>query len=389
MIWINLLHLYQPIAIDPKRVEEASRKCYLPLVEFLENNPNVNFTVNITGALLKNWEELGYTDLMKRWAKLVGKGQIELTGTAAYHSLLPLIPMKEVEEQIKENTEILKSYLGEDIKLKGFFLPEMAYSAQVAHKIKELGFEWIIVDELAYSGNFQEMPIPGGIYKDVNSDLSVIFRSRERSSDYVPRLIYELSQEEEVVVTATDGELYGLRHKDKSGHLGKVATDSNVETRTISSYIDTKEVEESVALKKCSWESSEEELKQDQPYYLWYNKNNKIHRKLWQLAYLACDLKDKYSHDNNHEWVRWHLVRGLASCTFWWASGKDFSHIFGPYAWNPDEVERGVNELIRSVRSIEDKSSVKDKIRAEKIYVGIKKMLWRQHWVRHWHKLFK
>lgn len=391
MIWVNLLHLYQPATTETRKVEEATRKCYLPLVDFLENNPGVNFTVNITGALLEKWEEMGYQDLIKKWEKVVKRGQIELTGTAAYHPLLPLIPIEEAEKQIKENTEILKKYLGENIELKGFFLPEMAYSSAVAQKIKELGFEWIIVDELAYSGSFQKLPQPGSVYKDTNSGLLVIFRSRERSSDYVPRLIYDLSQnkEEGIVVTATDGELYGLRHRDKSNYLAKVAADDNIETRIISSHINTREVEEEVILKRCSWESSEEELKQGEPYSLWYDKHNKIHRKIWELANLVYKLNNKYSHDSNHKWMRRHLTRGLASCTFWWASAKDFSHIFGPYAWNPDEVERGVNELIRSIRSIEDKRSVKDKIKAEKMYIGIKKMLWRSHWTYHWHKLFK
>jgi hypothetical protein len=80
------------------------------------------------------------------------------------------------------------------------------------------------------------------------------------------------------------------------------------------------------------------------------------------------------------------MVRGLASCTFWWASAKDFKHNFGPYAWNPDEIERGLEELIRSIRSLENEKLRADKLKAEKIYLKIKAMIWKRHWQYYWKK---
>ncbi len=136
-----------------------------------------------------------------------------------------------------------------------------------------------------------------------------------------------------------------------------------------------------------SWESSEEEIKKGKPYILWYNDKNEIHKYLWKLADLAYKTAEKHKQDPNHHWTRWHLVRGLASCTFWWASAKDFSYIFGPYAWSPDEIERGINELIRSVRSLDDASTRKTKIKAEKLYIKIKQMVWEKHWTYYWKKI--
>jgi hypothetical protein len=78
------------------------------------------------------------------------------------------------------------------------------------------------------------------------------------------------------------------------------------------------------------------------------------------------------------------LVRGVASCTFWWASEYDFSNVFGPYAWNPDIIERGLEDMIRAVRSLNDKKSKKYKLEAENYYLKIKKNIWQRHWNKHW-----
>ena len=116
---------------------------------------------------------------------------------------------------------------------------------------------------------------------------------------------------------------------------------------------------------------------------LWQDKKNKIHRSLWELADLAQAVIKKYEKDSNYHWARWHLVRGLASCTFWWASGRDMSHNFGAPAWSPDEVDRGINELVRAIRSLHDQTSRTTKIKAEKMQVAIKRLIWEKHWRYH------
>jgi hypothetical protein len=120
------------------------------------------------------------------------------------------------------------------------------------------------------------------------------------------------------------------------------------------------------------------------PYALWENSGNGIQRRIWKLAKLASKTIKENKEDDNYKWARWHLVRGLASCTFWWASGKDFSHIYGPKAWNPDEIEKGIRELIRAIRSIENVKTRKTKINAEKLYLRIKQIIWSEHWEKHW-----
>ena len=377
MKWINFLHLYQPANIDAYHIKEATDLSYERLARILEEHPGVKFTLNISGCLFLRWEELGYTDLIERWKKLLQAGQIELTGSAAYHALLPLMTPTEMRRQIKEQDDILQKYLGADFKPRGFFLPEMAYSEAAAKIIKEFGYEWIILDEISYNGevgavNFQQ------VYIDKNSGLKVVFRSREFSNCYVPDRLLEFFQKQDLVITATDAELYGLRHQDPTQELEKVLQLENLTTELVSEFVATAPAGPEVKVLASNWEATSKELHQGRPYALWYDQNNKIQMQIWELANLADRLTEKYSRDNI--WARWHLVRGLASCTFWWASGRDFSHNFGPQAWSPDEIERGVNELIRAVRSLHEMTTRKEKLTAEKLYLKVKKLIWQKHW---------
>ena len=384
MQWINFLHLYQPANTDAHIIKEATDESYTRIIRAIEEHDNVKFTMNIQGCLFLRWDELGYSWLIEKIARLVNSGKIDLTGTAAYHALLPLIPEIEIEKQIKEHEEILQKYIGKDYKPKGFFLPEMAYSKKIGKIVKKLGYEWIILDEIAMNGKLNQVDFTKN-YIDKNSKLKVIFRSREKSLNYIPDLIDKQLINDNLLITATDGELYGLRHIDHTAVFEKILKDKKLETKTISKFLNENHVTEKIDLVDSSWESTEKELEKNQPFILWKNKKNKIHNQLWDLANLTIETINKYPNDSNHTWARWHLVRGLASCTFWWAAARDFK-LFSGISWNPDQIERGINELIRAIRSLEDVTTRETKIKAEKMYIKLKQNIWTKHWKYYWKK---
>jgi predicted glycosyl hydrolase (DUF1957 family) len=383
MKWINFLHFYQPANSDAYLIKEATEKSYLFLLDFLEKNPRVRFTVNITGCLILRWRDLGYGDLIKRFKRLAKKGQIELTGSVAYHCLMPLTPAEEVRAQIKENDRILRENFGRRIDIKGFFMPEMAYSEESARMVRGMGFEWLILDEFILPAREE-----GGVVYRERGGLEVVFRDRGLSRDFVPKALFEkvADREESVIITATDAELYGLRYNDNKGYLRRLAVDKNISTGLISDMIKNSGDVRDVSLKQGNWESTKKELADNKPYYSWYDPENEIHIKLWEMADLAYNTVNNYKNDPNYDWARWHLVRGFASCTFWWASGKDFSYIYGPVAWSPDEIERGVNELVRSVRSLESPNTKEAKMNIEELNILAKEMIWKKHWRDYWNK---
>ena len=382
MNWINFLHFYQPANIEDYKIKEALDKSYFRLLRLVEEHPDIKMTWNISGCLLDRLSDMGEYNFIDRLKKLIVKGQIEITSSAAYHGFLPLLPKEEIISQLKINETILKKHFGVAYKKAGFFLPEMAYSSEVAQIIKSHGYKWLILDEYSSGAKINT----NHVYIDKASNLKIVFRSREFSNVYPPDML--LKKKTGFYLTATDAELYGLRHEDPTGEMEKVVKNKNLETETISEFIakNYKKNEKAIKIYPSSWESSLSEIKKGVAYSLWRDKKNKIQTNLWTLAYLSLGLDKEFKRDKNYFWYRWHLVRGLASCTFWWASARDFSKIFGPYAWSPDDIERGLEDLIRSVRSLENKNSKKKKIEAERYYLIIKKLIWADHWQKHWLK---
>ena len=136
--WINFLHIYQPPWQHKGVIDQISSESYEYLVTLFEKYPNFRASINITGNLVEQLDEYR-PDLLKRLQALVSKGHIELTSSAKYHALLPLLKKEEIKRQIELNQEVLAQYFDID-KIKGFYMPEMAYSDDVAKIVKNLGF---------------------------------------------------------------------------------------------------------------------------------------------------------------------------------------------------------------------------------------------------------
>lgn len=385
MLWINFLHLYQPANASQYHIDEATDKAYRRIIRALAKNPRIKMTMNISGCLLARWQHLGYKDLLSQIRRLINREQIELVGTAAYHPILPLMPNQEIISQIKEHESLVRETLGQKITMKGFFLPEMAYSNKIAKTIKSLGYEWLILDSFSLTGNEKdEADTPGKIVEN-SAGLKIFFRSREDSHTYPPDMIAKLltgKNDHIRLFTATDGEIYGLRHEDPTGEFEKILKNKDLKTITISTHISRQKEIPRRRIIASNWESTKKEIDAGMPFALWFNNTNEIQTKIWKLADMAISANHRRKKDKNHYWSRWHLVRGLASCTFWWASGKDFRRVFGPIAWNPDEIEKGLNELIRAIRSLATLAP-KEKIKAEKLLADIRLMIWKKHWQKY------
>lgn len=386
IIWVNLLHFYQPPTTDNETIIEAAEKSYKRIISALKRNRQIKFTLNLAGCLLDRLETLGYKELINDLKTMADSGQIELTGSAAFHPILALLPDEEIIRQIKINQEILKKHFGRKFRAQGFFIPEAAYGLKVAKIVKKLNYRWIMLDEISADIKSNQFDF-SSLYLDKNSGLKILFRQRQNSKKYAPQIISKLIKElrAETVITATDAELYGLRHEDFSFTFEKLLKRPEIKTLTVGEYLAGLNRTKKIAARASSWESTEKELKNNSPYWLWRDKKNKIQTLLWRLADAAIANIKRYPKDQNYFWSRRHLDRGLASCTFWWASAHDFK-LYGPLAWNPDEIEKGANELIRSVRALADPRTKPAKIKAEKLYIKIKQLIWHKHWHYYWLK---
>ncbi|PIZ56907.1 hypothetical protein COY23_02210 [bacterium (Candidatus Torokbacteria) CG_4_10_14_0_2_um_filter_35_8] len=345
MNWILFLHIYQPPYQEEKFLRKATEESYKVVLDILKGHPKSKVTLNISGSLIDLLEDFGYQEVLYGFKELIEKGQVELVGTAKYHPILPLIPEKEVIRQIKLQEKTLEKYFGDSFKRQGFFIPELAYSKKVAKVIKELGYRWIILDEISHSGSIGLISF-NKKYLIEGLDLQVIFRNRNLSDLFFTPWLKEEEdffrvrkwdgRSEKFTVTCCDGENFGHHQKGKEKILIDLLEDRRLKTITCSDYLSLLEDREYVTPIESSWSSRKDELKSSIPYGLWNYPGNPIHEKLWRLQKIALETRDQL--DSRAQTL---LDKALSSDYFWWAGAMPW--------WHVDIIEQGAEKLYEVV----------------------------------------
>jgi alpha-amylase/alpha-mannosidase (GH57 family) len=374
MYWSNFLHIYQP----PTQIEEIVRKVteesYRTLVRILREAPGGKITLNISAVLTEQLARYGLDDVIRGLRELAERGQIEFTGSAMYHPILPLIPKDEVIRQIRLNTDVNQRYFGEIYKPTGFFPPEMCYSYEVAQTVAELGFRWIIVDELSFKGKlgsakydrlyrveglgdflvfFKERPFSEGItygtYPSAEPFLAAL-KGRLEKHSYLP--------------TGTDGEIYGHHRPGQEKLLSEIFARGTPKTCTISELIEHFTQVDSVNPVPSSWSTWEDEMTQGIPYPQWQYPGHELHRLQWQLTdFVLHAVKEAPAESPGFPEARRLLDEGLHSCQYWWASCRPW--------WSVEMIEGGAQKLYQAVDSLGDVIDKKRKEEASKLFLAV------------------
>lgn len=381
--WINFLHIYQPPEQDEKIFRQVARESYSEIAKFFDSYDGCKITMNASGSLLEQLVFYGYDKLLEDLARAAGRGELEIAGSAMYHPILPLLAESEIERQILLDEKIKKEIFGADYVRRGFYLPEMAYSRRVAEILSGMGFEWVILDEISCRGRLGACDT-GKVYRIKGLDLKAVFRDRNVSNSFVPESLSEISSSrrcgEENIVTATDGEIYGHRHRDFYHKTKAVFEDKNIRSRQVSEFVQDfggGECEEVEPVTSC-WETKEEDLRLGMAFSYWEGAENEIQKELWDFANFVSAEVEKHWDDKNYEVARNFADKGFSSCHFWAASGRE-SFLWKDVIWNPDAIERGNAFFVKAMRSLTD-LEVSRRMEAEERYLSIMKKVWSRHW---------
>jgi alpha-amylase/alpha-mannosidase (GH57 family) len=358
MLWAPFLHIYQPPTQYVRILKKVAVECYAPLVEAFERNPKAKATINIPASLTEQLVNNGYFDLVRRLARLAGKGQIELTGSGAYHPLLTRLPDEEVERQVRLNEEINRQHF-KIFKPRGFFPPEMAFSRRVGETISRLGYDWVLIEEVTFPKKTRVRR--DVIYQLVGSSLGILFRSREpslavafggvSSADGFRAMI---PKGDEYILTAVDGETFGHHRPDSFELLNDLY--ERFESVTISELLVRFPERIEVEPLECTWAASPEECRRGIAYPRWDNPKSPLHVKQWELLGLAVEAVKRAG---NHGKERLLLDKAVHSDQFWWASHAPF--------WHPGMVERGAKMLLEVVNNTPGVSR-EERRRGKKLY---------------------
>ncbi len=409
--WAQLLHFYQPPTQAPSMLKKICTESYRPLVKVFEDYPHARATVNFNGVLTEMLIDCGHKDVVDGYRRLADRGQMEFTGSAMYHPILPLIPIDEVRRQIRMNTYTNRRFFGETYAPRGFFPPEMCYSRDILPPIIKSGYNWIILSGIACPA---EWPMDV-IYRveHEGKSLMVVFRDDVLSNkisfqdmnpkDFISHLEQWKGERENIyVVTAMDAETFGHHIQDwekiflagvydelepsletyndikqtkvlANQHMallvGNEAADQ-IKMVTISELLDLFPKGKIIEPKPSSWSTTADDIASDNPYPLWQDKSNEIHRLQWEHLGICIELVNKSLEcaDNEESKHFAAIARRLLdqaehSCQMWWASQRPM--------WDINLIHMGMLDQLRVVvnayRAI-NKSGADEKTKREYYY---------------------
>ena len=374
MYWSNFLHIYQPPTQSPEIVRKVTEEGYRTLVRVLREAPGAKITLNISAVLTEQLVRYGLDDVIQGICELAERGQVEFTGSAMYHPILPLIPREEVIRQIKLNTDVNHRYFGEIYKPVGFFPPEMCYSYEVAQTVAELGFRWIIVDEVSFSGKIGAAKCDrlykiGGLqdflvfFKERPFSAGITYGTYPSAEPFLAALKGRL-EEHSYLLTGTDGEVYGHHRRGQEKLLSEVFVRGTPKTCTISELIRHFVEVNTVSPLPSSWSTWEDEMAQGIPYPEWQYPGHRLHKLQWQLTdFVLHTVKEATPGSPRFSEARSLLDQGLHSCQYWWASCRPW--------WSVEMIESGARKLYQAVDVLGDNIDRKRTAEASRLFQAV------------------
>lgn len=387
--WAPVFHFYQPPTQFPAVLKKICQESYRPLIDLLGEFDRARATVNISGALTEMLADCGHEDILRGLRALAEGGRIELTGSAMYHPILPLLPDGEIRRQIALNQATNRRAFGESYRPAGFFPPELAYGPSLAAPITDTGHQWVLAGGVACPTDWPmrvvhrvaEQPRLAVLFRDDIISNRISFQSIDGFAfvDHLHAMARDGHRSPRYVVTAMDAETFGHHHREwerlflahvyaqldaeppaegaaepgdgvnlAEQHRHLLASSApglgpELAVTTVSDLAARFPKGHCVSPKASSWSTSGADLEAGLPYPLWDDPHNRVHACLWRHLRLGIELVEiagrvtRTSEARRHaDIARGLLDRALHSCQFWWASRRPM--------WDINMIERGLAE---------------------------------------------
>lgn len=387
-----LLHIYQPPTQHEQVLREIADQCYLPLIKLIKEK-RFKVTLNIPLSLLEQMDKYGYKEWLSDIKELYETEKIELVGSGAYHPLLTKIPSEYVEQQVILNEYALGYYFGKKggfdgdpsimiRDLKGFFPPELAVNEQVLNVVNDLGYEWMLVDEVS----IPEVVGPErfGVYKVGDFDTKVIARNRELSTmlasqkDLDANKFVEKAFDVGTSVISLDGEVFGHHNEEGIVLLRDIISalrKKDFEAVFVTDYLMTTNEKQIKSIVESTWNTSQEDTNSGNLYPMWDVKDNEIHKLQWEIfdkvvdTYKSVEGSNVIGYEEVPIWIPTELEKiedeslkdiicknllvnkSLHSCQFWWGTHRPLKA--------PSMIEKATALWRRTIAEIGDKALIK------------------------------
>lgn len=345
-----ILHAYQPAyPIQEKKIlDRIVLNCYQPFIENLLNNNNIKIILNFTGSLTEILIK-DYPGLLKLYNEGIEKGQIELLQTPAYHPILPLIGKKKREWHLQLNKTINKNAFGDNYNPRGIFPPELAVSYKLVEHLNELDYGFIIMPENSIPddhdlifyfekkrGRKKDKKKIHLIPRNKKFSNAISFQKYKSVDEYVSELQRISKKQTLPVVIAMDLETFGKHNHGYWKFLFDFLNHNDVITIHSNEYLSNKySYSKLERITSSSWSTDDVDLKKENPFPLWADKKNIIHKIQQEHLDLVHKAIMKADFPSLEVDFQKQILASMHSCQFWWASGDK--------RWSTEMILKGFN----------------------------------------------
>lgn len=217
---INLIlgnHNHQPVGNFDFVFESTYQKAYKPFLDMLEKYKDIKFNFHYTGSLL-SWIEKNHPEHIEKLKNLAKEKRIEIQSGGFYEPIMPSIPDKDKDIQIKKLNDYIKDKF--KVKAKGAWIAERVWEPTLVKNLAKNGIEYIMIDDSQFlTTGIDTKNIFGYFITDnenyklnifpISQELRYLipFREVEKSIEYLKSIATE--EGDRVVVLHDDGEKYG------------------------------------------------------------------------------------------------------------------------------------------------------------------------------------
>jgi alpha-amylase len=212
------VHNHQPVGNFDFVFEEAFRKSYLPMVELLEQFPNIATVLHFSGCLLE-WLEQAHPDYVDRIRKLAERGNIEIIASGFYEPVLSAISERDRQGQIRKMDHYIRDRF--HYQAEGLWLTERVWEPHLAKSIVDAGIQYLAVDDYHFLASGMEQSALTGYFNTdeegrvlglfpINQKLryTIPYADHQEVLDYLQSFATESG--ENVIVMIDDGEKFGV-----------------------------------------------------------------------------------------------------------------------------------------------------------------------------------
>lgn len=217
---INLIlgnHNHQPVGNFDFVFESTYQKAYKPFLDMLEKYKDIKFNFHYTGSLL-SWIEKNHPEHIEKLKNLAKEKRIEIQSGGFYEPIMPSIPDKDKDIQIKKLNNYIKDKF--KVKARGSWIAERVWEPTLVKNLAKNGIKYIMLDDSQFlTTGIDTKNIYGYFITDnenyklnifpISQELRYLipFREAKKSIEYLKSIATE--EGDRVVVLHDDGEKYG------------------------------------------------------------------------------------------------------------------------------------------------------------------------------------